>query len=137
MVISFPSFNNVLIVPRNAFPGFRAFCLSCFCEIWALCVSLIPYDHLYYAPCLVCWVLFDSLVLPMCSRTSCASVHELPQSHCGDSHCFHDNIYIILILLLWDFSTLCVVDHLLPLITYYHIYQWIDEHVQKKQKPWI
>ena len=39
--------------------------------------------------------------------------------HCGDNrrvHCFHDNIYILLILLLWDLSTLCVVDHLWPLI---------------------
>ena len=30
-------------------------------------------------------------------------------SHCfGRSHCFHDNIYIVLILLLWDLNTLCV-----------------------------
>ena len=34
------------------------------------------------------------------NRTSCAQVHELPQSHCGDkregrrAHCFHDCIYI-------------------------------------------
>ena len=45
--------------------------------------------------------------------------HELPQSHCCDNrgaHCFHDKIYIILIFLLWDLSTPCVVDHLWPLI---------------------
>ena len=30
------------------------------------------------------------------------------------AHCFHDYIYIMPILLLWDLSTLCVVDHLLP-----------------------
>ena len=30
----------------------------------------------------------------MLNRTSCAQVHELPQSHCGDKHCFHDCIYI-------------------------------------------
>ena len=37
------------------------------------------------------------------NRTSCAQMHELPQSHCGDNreaHCFHDNIHITLILLL-------------------------------------
>ena len=28
------------------------------------------------------------------------------------AHCFHDKIYIMLIMLLWDLSTLCVVDHL-------------------------
>ena len=36
-------------------------------------------------------------------RTSCAQVHKLPQSHCGDNreaHFFHDYIYITLILLL-------------------------------------
>ena len=27
----------------------------------------------------------DSLVPAMCNRTSCAQVHELPQSHCGDN----------------------------------------------------
>ena len=31
-------------------------------------------------------------------------------------HCFHDCIYIMPILLLWDLSTLCVVDYLWPLI---------------------
>ena len=30
----------------------------------------------------------------MLNRTSCAQVHELPQSHCGDKHFFHDCIYI-------------------------------------------
>ena len=58
---------------------------SCFCEIWALCVLWITYDHLYYAPCLACWALFGSLVPAMSNRTSCAQVHELPQSHCGDN----------------------------------------------------
>ena len=28
--------------------------------------------------------LFGSLVPAMCNRTSCAKVHELPQSHYGD-----------------------------------------------------
>ena len=41
--------------------------------------------HLYYAPCLTCWALFGSLVPAMCNRTSCAQVHELPRSHCGDN----------------------------------------------------
>ena len=30
-------------------------------------------------------VLFGSLVPAMWNRTSCAQVHELPQSHCGDN----------------------------------------------------
>ena len=58
---------------------------SCFCEIWALCVSWITYDYLYYAPCLVCWALFGSLVPVMCNHTSSAQVHELPKSHSGDN----------------------------------------------------
>ena len=58
---------------------------SCFCEIWALCVSWIIYDHLYYAPSVSCRALFGSLVPAMSNRTSCAQVHELPQSNCGDS----------------------------------------------------
>ena len=70
-------------------------------------MSLILYSlicHLYYAPCLACWALFSSLVPAMC---------------------FHDNIYIMLIFLLWDLSTPCVRDHLRPLMyvcIYVHIY---------------
>ena len=48
-------------------------------------MSWITYDHLYYAFCLACRALFGSLVPAMCNRTSCAQVHELPQSHCGDN----------------------------------------------------
>ena len=70
----------------------------CFCEILALCVSWITYDHLYYTPYLVSWVLFGSLVPAVCNRTSCAQVHELLQSECGDkrgAHYFNDMyIYI-------------------------------------------
>ena len=32
-----------------------------------------------------CWALFGSLVLAMYNHISCAQVHELPQSHCGDN----------------------------------------------------
>ena len=52
---------------------------SCFCEIWALCLSWITYDHLYQATCLACWTLFSSLVPALRDRTSCAQVHELAQ----------------------------------------------------------
>ena len=33
----------------------------------------------------------------------------------GRAYCFCHNIYIMLILLLWDLSTLCALDHLWPL----------------------
>ena len=92
---------------------------SWFSEIWALCMSWITYDHLSYTPCLVHWSPFGSLVPAMCTRLSCAQVHKSPQSHCvvtERAYCFHDYIYITPILLLWDLRTLCVVDHLLPLI---------------------
>ena len=60
-------------------------CLSCSCEIWALCVSWISYDHLYYAPSLAFWALFDSLVPAMFNHISCAQKHELLQRFCGDN----------------------------------------------------
>ena len=60
-------------------------CPSCFCEIWALCMSWITYNHLSYFPCLACWALFGSLVPAMCNRISCAQVHKLPQNHSGDN----------------------------------------------------
>ena len=52
---------------------------SCFCEVWALCLSWITYDHLYQGTCLACWTLFSSLVTALCDRTWCAQVHELAQ----------------------------------------------------------
>ena len=45
----------------------------------------------------------------------------------GRAHCFHDNIYIMLIFLLWDLSTQCVVDHLWPLNIY--IYMFFNFHI--------
>ena len=55
------------------------------------------------------------------NRTSCAQVHELPQSHvliAGRAHCFHDCIYYAQqAFVRFD---LCAVDHLWPII--YDIY---------------
>ena len=42
----------------------------------------------------------------------CMSCHKAIVVITGRAHCFHDYIYITLILLLWDLSTLIVVDHL-------------------------
>ena len=58
---------------------------TCFCEIWALWVSWITYNQLYYALCLVCWELSSSLVPAMYNRISCAQVHEFPQNHCSEN----------------------------------------------------
>ena len=61
----------------------------------------------------------------MCNRTSCAQVHELPQAIVvitGRAHCFYDYICIMPILLLWDLSTLCVVN---PLNDHLYIYTYI------------
>ena len=49
-------------------------------------------------------------------KTKCPpSQHKAIAVITGRVHCFDDNIYIMLIVLLWDLSTLCVVDHLWPL----------------------
>ena len=52
-------------------------------DLSILCV-VITYNYLYFVPCLACWALFGSLVPAMCNQTSCAQLHELSQSHCGD-----------------------------------------------------
>ena len=94
---------------------------SYFCEIWTLFVSWITYDNLYYARYFACWELFGSLVPAMCNLTLCAQVqscHKAIVVITRRAYCFHDCIYIFItpILLLWDLSTLCVVNHLWPLI---------------------
>ena len=87
------------------------------------CVLWITYDYLYYAPYLACWDLLGTLVPAMCNRTSSAQVHELPQiswdDKQGSTPCFHDWIYIMLILLLSGLSTVCIADYLWPLIYVY------------------
>ena len=50
---------------------------------------------------------------------------ELPQSYRGDTrraHCFYDYIYITYILLLYDLSTMCGLDHDHMYIYIYNIY---------------
>ena len=42
----------------------------------------------------------------------CMSCHKTIVVITGRTHCSHDRIYITPVLLLWDLSTLCVVDHL-------------------------
>ena len=51
-----------------------------------------------------------------CSSTvhyvpKCMSCHKAIVMKNGRAHCFHDNLYIMLIFLLQDLRTLCVVDH--------------------------
>ena len=46
----------------------------------------------------------------------CMSCHKAIVVITGRACCFHDTIYIMSVLLLWDLSTLCVMDHLWPLI---------------------
>ena len=57
---------------------------------------------------------------------NCMSCHKAIVVITGRAHSFHDNRYITLILLLWDLSTLYVVDHLWPLIYIYIIYIFIS-----------
>ena len=51
-----------------------------------------------------------------CTRTSCAQMHELPQSHCSDNqegkYCFYDYKYILHPSYFCEIRTLCAVDHL-------------------------
>ena len=63
------------------------------------------------------------------SVPNCMSCHKAIVVITGRARCFHDNINITLILLLWDLRTLCVVDHLWPLMTasiyiYYYYYYY-------------
>ena len=72
----------------------------------------------------------------LCSN-SCTSAHDV-RLHIYI--CFHDCMYITLILLSWDLSTLCVADHLWPLIYIYtytyilniYIYIYILIHIYLK-----
>ena len=92
--------HNIYVIMKT----YLLLCSSCFCEIWALCVSWITYDHFYYTPCLACWALFDSSVPAMCNRTSCTQVDELLQSHC---------------------TVMITGGHIVFMITYIHIYIYI------------
>ena len=47
---------------------------------------------------------------------NCMSWHKVIVVITGKAHCFHDYISVTPILLLWNLSTMCVVDHLWSLI---------------------
>ena len=74
----------------------------------------------YYHNCFVATHALGGVGTWCTSGTPYAQVHELLQSHCGDKWegkwFWWLHIYINLILLLWDLSILCVVDHFWPLI---------------------
>ena len=55
----------------------------------------------------------------------CMSCYKAIVVITGRAHCFHDCIYVTPILLLWDLSTLCGMDHLWPLIYIWYIYIYI------------
>ena len=53
---------------------------------WFNIISVhITVFYAFLQTCFACWVFFGSLVPAICNCTSCAQVHELPQSHCGDN----------------------------------------------------
>ena len=86
----------------------------CFCEILALCVSWITYDHWYYTPYLVSWVLFGLLVLK-CS--SYAQVHELLQSECGDNRGTRGHIILMMYIYIYIYIyTIKLLPSLITLI---------------------
>ena len=107
------------------------------CCLYIYIYIYITYDHLYYAPCLACWALFGSFLPAMCNRTSCAQVHDLPQSHCGDNRegTLFSSLHIYYAHFpLWDLSNVCVVDHLWPLIYIYKTVKHFQNCNVKKTK---
>ena len=89
-------------------------------DLSTLCVVDPLGSYVPHAPCVACWALFGSLIPAMCNQ-QCVTVHHVPRCMSfhksilvitGRAHCFHDKIYVLLIVRLWDLSTLCVVNHL-------------------------
>ena len=82
----------------------------------------ITYDHLYY---LLAYLFENSLVhwyqqcLTVHQVSKCMSCHKVIVVITGRKHCFHDNIYIMLILLLWNLRST------VSWITYDHFYLYI------------
>ena len=68
-------------------------CSSCFSEIWALCVSWITYDHLYYVVehSLVHWY---QQCVTIHHVLKCMSCYKAIVVKTGRAHCFHDK-YIL------------------------------------------
>ena len=103
---------------------------SCFCEIWALCVSWITYNHLYVYICIYIYIYIYILYIHlyiyiyMLSWKQCAlpvitTMALWKLMHLGTWCTVHT-----FILLLWGLSTLCVMDHLWP-----HIYIYICMYI--------
>ena len=112
-------YGYMLLVPMNQGALNK---LRKICEIWAIYVSWswIIYAHLYYVPSLalehslVHWYQQCVTVYPV---PKCMRCHKAIVMITGKAHCFHYYMYIMPILLLWNFSTLCILDHCMS-ITY-------------------
>ena len=76
--------------------------------LFPLCLKEVPTQH----HCIRFFYLHVCIIRTVHHVPKCMSCHKAIVAITGRAHCFHDNIYITLILLLWDLSTLCVVDHL-------------------------
>ena len=95
---------------------------SCFCEIWALCVSCITYNHLYVYICIYIYIIYIFIYIYMLSWKQCAlpvvtTMTLWKLMRLGTWCMVHT-----LILLLWDLNTLCVMDHLWPPLIYIYMY---------------
>ena len=89
-------------------------------NLWDLS-TLCVMDHLWP---LILYSLLSLLSTLVHCYQQCVTVHHAPKCmSChkaivvitATAHSFYDCMYITPILLLWDLSTLCVVDHLWPL----------------------
>ena len=78
------------------------------------------------------FTLYTMSILYIYHVPKCMSCHKAIVVITGRAHCFHDYIYITPILLLWDLSTLCVVDQLWPLILHI-IYTIIYTYIKKNK----
>ena len=97
-------------------------CLSIYLSIHYLYIYICIYIYMYiYIHIYLYYIHIYIYDVRLHHVSKCMSCHKAIVVITGRAHCFHDNIYITLILLLWDLSTLCVVDHLWPLI-YIYIY---------------
>ena len=58
------------------------------------------------------------------AQVQCMSCYKAIAMITGSAHCFHDCVYIMSILLLWDLSSLCAMYHFWPLIYYASCLAW-------------
>ena len=103
------------------------------CETFLIKLCVFGHDYIY-----IYNIYIYNIYIHLRNRTSCAEVHELPQSHCGDNWegilFSWQHIYYALFTSVRFEHSVCAMDQLWPLYIYIYIYIYVIYYIYIYQR---